>query len=323
MGSQTRKKPRVSCMSYALIVVLLVTCVWCVLGILRFGQTPTMKRIMPFKDKLMESFSIAANNTQAKTNWKEEQKLSNAAKPIFAIAACTHSAPRWKSLNDCSLQTLLIPSIEATVTQEELALWDVRLYVGIDHDDTFWRKHIKNLNGTEWLTVHHEFYDVPEHKIPFNAMMKHAIEDGAEYLARMNDDSEFVTNGWITQGVAALRGFHPSNVGVVGPTCKQGNTAIMTHDMVHRTHLDIFENYYPTTFSAWWIDDWITKVYQPVRSTQLKTWEVKHHTGKHGTRYKVQHQEGKLLTEELRKGKKKVEDWLNNHTAVYQKNGSV
>lgn len=66
--------------SYALILVLLV------LGILRFGQTPTMtKRVghlkVELEDKSKESLSIVANNTQAKTNWKEEQPATAASPP--------------------------------------------------------------------------------------------------------------------------------------------------------------------------------------------------------------------------------------------------
>jgi FkbM family methyltransferase len=462
-------------------------------------------------------------------------------------------------LADSSLQTLLIPSIERYVTKEELDAWDVRLYLGIDHDDVFWLEHHERFEHPSWLTIDRGFYETPNHNVPFNEMMQHAYEDGAEYLVRINDDTEFVTKGWITQGVATLRGFDPPNVGVVGatqtythvvfstfksngtglrsqiesntrsnleglskrvhtiwfedddveknvhgtpvlrsmytqafsqlpdadtytyvngdllvdgdfvrtadavvsaskgghlsrrfllvgkrtnvdwrgkttvedfdahhsegtlfwnnaqdyfmvskhtfdwekaipafvigragydnwlvdtafhdpevalidatPTIRaihqtdhEGNVAQggpnrpdqhynhklgkgewdhgttdyaeletfwmtdgtvgvrdrqglidiggMTHDMVHRTHLEIFETYCPSVFSASWVDDWITKVYQPGRSRQLKDWEVKHHTGKHGTRYNVQHSEGGLLKEELEKGQKKVAAWL-------------
>ena len=99
-------------------------------------------------------------------------------------------------------------------------------------------------------------------------MMRAAYNDGAEYMVRINDDSEFVTSDWVSKAVANLASYDPPNVGMVGPNCREGNTAIMTHDMVHRTHLDIFEHYYPDVFSAWWIDDWISKVYGPTKVNQ-------------------------------------------------------
>ena len=130
---------------------------------------------------------------------------------------------------------------------------------------------------------------------------------------RVNDDSEFVTGGWIDIGVSALKDYVPSNVGVVGPLCNEGNTAILTHDMVHRTHLDIFDNYYPRAFPNWWLDDWITHVYMPNNSRVLKNWQIKHHVNMHGTRYNVKHLYKHMLPTELKKGKQKILNYIESH----------
>lgn len=66
MSSQTRKISisRVLCNAFIVLLLLLV--------ILQFWQTPTMSKLVgPLK--VIESFSIAANNTQAMTNGKEKQ----------------------------------------------------------------------------------------------------------------------------------------------------------------------------------------------------------------------------------------------------------
>ena len=80
--------------------------------------------------------------------------------------------------------------------------------------------------------------------------------------------------------------------------------------MVHRTHLKVFDNYYPKKFSAWYIDDWITKVYEPGRSTKRCDWVVRHHNSKHGTLYKIQWQEKTLLTPSVEEGKNRIKEWL-------------
>lgn len=80
--------------------------------------------------------------------------------------------------------------------------------------------------------------------------------------------------------------FYPTNIGVIGTSCFQGNTQILTHDMVHRSHLDIVGYYYPPEFENWWADNWITKIYQPSRSRKLNNWIV-YHMMVHGTRYRV------------------------------------
>jgi hypothetical protein len=40
----------------------------------------------------------------------------------------------------------------------------------------------------------------------------------------------------------------------------------MTHDLVHKTHMEIFDMYYPAVLSDWWMDDWISKVYGKTRT---------------------------------------------------------
>jgi hypothetical protein len=64
--------------------------------------------------------------------------------------------------------------------------------------------------------------------------------------------------------------------GVLGPLCRQGNTAILTHDFTHRTHMEIFDGeYYPPQLTDWWMDDWIARTYGSSRTRQSKTVEVR------------------------------------------------
>jgi hypothetical protein len=120
-----------------------------------------------------------------------------------------------------------------------------------------------------------------------NLAARRAFENGAEYIARVNDDTEFVSGRWTSLAVAELQGMSPANVGVVGPTFTQGNTGILTHDFVHRSHLEIFDTYYPPQFDNWWVDDWITHVYAASgRMKKMASWTVVH-AGTHGTRYDI------------------------------------
>ena len=60
--------------------------------------------------------------------------------------------------------------------------------------------------------------------------------------------------------------------GVVGPAHKGGNTSILTHDFVHRTHMDIFDQkYYPPELVDWWMDDWATHVYGEARTKKIES----------------------------------------------------
>ena len=241
-----------------------------------------------------------------------------AVRPRIAVCAASKSTPSWQTLDDTALWTVLIPSLLRTIVGEP---FEFTLYLAFDHDDVFWQQHAAGLkfpeqallsatNNTiiELPAIKYDFYTTATHRIPFNELTAQAYDSGADYIVRVNDDTEFITGGWATLGVSALSRL--GNVGVVGPTFAQGKTTILTHDMVHRTHLDIFKFYYPPVFSAWWIDDWITHVYEPDRMRKLPDWHVAHHTTAHGTRYAVQAEESKHLQREIEKGRKTLQKWL-------------
>ena len=262
-------------------------------------------------------------------------------KAVVAICAPTRSQTAWRSAAATRVQTTLIPSIERTITAAERERFTIRLHLGISDDDAFWRQHAGALTAPAWLELRPSYHPAQPGRVPFNEMTRKAFDDGAEYVVRINDDTEFVTASWVTAAVGALREYTPPNVGVVGPTCHEGNVRILTHDMVHRSHLAVFGVYYPRVFKNWrapnrttrapaeslcplcpahtaaasppplattlprlppapprhtsspppspsalrYVDDWITKVYQPGRSTKLPNWTVRHHIGTCGTRY--------------------------------------
>ena len=144
----------------------------------------------------------------------------------------------------------------------------------------------------------------------FNAMLREAYKTGADYYYRLNDDSELkmsnVDEGksWVKVFIDAVNSFQPP-YGVVGPW--GGLDRILTHDFVHRTHLDIFNGvYYPHELVDWYMDDWVSQVYGKERTIKAKEFEVEHHTFHHGQRYKVDRGNQKRLQPLIRKGREKI-----------------
>jgi hypothetical protein len=104
---------------------------------------------------------------------------------------------------------------------------------------------------------------------------------GADYVFRVNDDTEIETVGWAGLMAARLASFRPINVGVVGPSGRHDasqSRKMITHDFVHKTHLRIFATYYPPVLSDWWMDDWISNVYPSSNSLKMREVVVVHHT---------------------------------------------
>lgn len=283
--------------------------------------TSSLEDIMSLPSKWFVTAEASASH-QTHTIVKEQ--IEQNPRTFVAIVMCIRSKPEWKNINQTSLHTLLIPSIEKTVTPDEWKTYRIELFLGFDIGDTFW----ENAQHRQWLqsaAAHRQpqlgfnFLAIRKQRpsqIPFNVACRAAYELGSDYIVRINDDTEFLTPGWISQGTKQLTQFHPSNLGVVGPRCDQGNTIILTHDMVHRLHLDIFGmEYYPDEFDNWWIDDWISKVYGEHNTKRIVEWKVHHHTNKHGTRYKVDEGQRQHLQTTLQQGKQTIAKYMHAHVA--------
>ena len=252
---------------------------------------------------------------------------------VIAVCVCTTSRGFHPSrLEQLSLFRLALPSLMRSLNAEVRASgahlpFELWIYVAYDAGDTFYDRPEQEAEIRRWLEqrlvgplkesgimTQHVLLRFPNAmRKPgpvFNFMTAAAAQDGADYIYRINDDTEFV-GPWVMQAVRTLRGYSPSNVGVVGPICHEGNTAILTHDFVHRTHLDIFEFYYPPILSDWWMDDWITHVYAPSRFTK-GPFLVRHHVSMHGTRYSVDYQHEKQLQREVDDGRTRVAQWLRS-----------
>ena len=89
---------------------------------------------------------------------------------------------------------------------------------------------------------------------------------------------------------------------------------ILTHDFVHRTHMEIFaHNYYPPELVDWFMDDWVTHVYGEIRTARIGSAYAKHHEQKMGTRYSVDFGNKKFLLPSLVRGKQSIGDYMLAH----------
>ena len=181
--------------------------------------------------------------------------------------SCIKSLPVFTSLADAAVVQVLLPTLNRTITLEERAAWSVRLYLCADEDDYFFRNRTAEVDAVGrrfGFDVRMRFYPTVRNRIPSREAARDAVAEGADYLHRTNDDISYIDRGWMSGAVRALRALDPPNVGVVGP--KVWGDGIrsrggMTVDTVHRTHLQLFQYYYPTQLDNWYVDDWITYAY--------------------------------------------------------------
>ncbi|GMH47863.1 hypothetical protein TrVE_jg8967 [Triparma verrucosa] len=153
----------------------------------------------------------------------------------------------------------------------------------------------------------------------FNAMLKEAYIAGADYFYRLNDDTELLVgrgegeHHWAKAFIGALSSLGPP-YGVAGPFHNTGNKRILTHDFVHRVHMDIFRGiYYDPLFTDWWMDDYISFLYGRERTLKSTHYPATHHTSHHGRRYEVGEDKSKKLPGRVKIGREKIAKWMGDH----------
>ena len=272
------------------------------------------------------SFTVARMKGSSVTRCEDvESNYRNADKlPLISILAASTTRKMIKpSVKRMSLFTYLLPSLIRTID----CGFRYEYVLGYDAGDPFF-------DSTEGIaTVDKWFMEnivkpmgkngvmiLPLKKVRVNnsvkkpgpvflEMARAAYEGGADYMYRVNDDTELIDK-WPNAFVKALHSI-PGQVGVVGPTCTQGNVGILTHDFVARVHMDIMQmNYYPPQLVDWWMDDWISFVYGSQRSFKAASVRVVHHTGAHGQRYVVDRANFQTLGRLLKEGRSLIRNHL-------------
>ena len=141
---------------------------------------------------------------------------------------------------------------------------------------------------------------------------------GMDYLYMVNDDTLMQTHGWTERFIQELAKFSPPNVGLVGPTHSGGNTAILTYNFVHRTHVDIFKYFYPHNFTDCFADDWISMLYLPNNCLKVPDVKLKH-TSEFGRRYAIDWTVKKMLPQLIENSRKILQSYLEMRGIVWDK----
>lgn len=256
------------------------------------------------------------------SNYNESVKQKSELPLIAIMAATTTRNVKSPSTNSLSLFTLMLPSLIRTLDCGYRYVY----VMGYDRGDQFYDSE-RGLKAVEsWFQGHVEqplkannimMTLLPvkvDNKVKkpgpvFLEMAKAAYNAGADFFYRINDDTEFLAR-WAHIYAQALLKLGPP-YGVVGPSSVNTADRILTHDFVHRTHMEIFEmKYYPEELTDWWMDDWITHVYGFYRTYLSKKIPVHHHTNAHGQRYKVDKAHEKLVEPLIQEGREKIKKWM-------------
>jgi len=217
---------------------------------------------------------------------------------------------------DLALVNALLPSIAETA-ERGFVYW---VYVGYDEDDAFLDNDERMAELHAWFETNvartlrskdigielrvRKFRNILHQPGPaFNFLTKMAFYDNATWIYRINDDV-VMKSPWASSLTTQIKSYGKP-FGVAGPWCNEGSKGVLQQDMTHRTHLEIFEQYYPVELTSWWMDEWLTKVYGRRRTKRL--WNVLVlHRMVHGSRYEVDHSSYRFLEALVRSGHARI-----------------
>jgi hypothetical protein len=238
------------------------------------------------------------------------------------ISVTSAGQTQWSSLEHTFLYKYSFPTIPTTCETDSFTY---QALIGYDSGDRLFDNQttldaLQLLAQNTWprhitLTTHSVANPRRKPGPVMNHLSNAAHAAGCDYLYRINDDTELLTQ-WTSAFVNTLASFTPPNIGVVGPTCHEGNTAILTHDFVHRTHIDIFGTHYPAELTDWWLDDWISRVYGEGRTLKLNNVVVLHHVL--ATRYEVTWSSVEQLERLVGEGNETLNKFILRHRQLQQ-----
>jgi len=197
---------------------------------------------------------------------------------IAVIIPVTSNKCHYKNFKDTDLFNILFKSfftsynLSAAVGPGDLN-HEYKFYLGIDSDDVFYQDYkvqndiSKFINVMKNTTI--EFVSIDSsHKGNvchiWNELFINAYKDNYDYFVQIGSDIYFQDKDWVNACIDILK--QNNDIGVVGMTDvgrrkSNPNDTLLTQSFVSRKHMEIFGFYYPYEFKNWYIDDWISEIY--------------------------------------------------------------
>ena len=188
---------------------------------------------------------------------------------IAVIIPVTSNKCNFISFKDTDLFNILFKSFFTTYDLNH----EYKFYLGIDSDDKFYqdysvqndiKKFISVMKNTtiEFLIIGSSFKGNVCYI--WNELFKKAFKDNNDYFVQIGSDIYFQDKGWVNACLDILK--QNNDIGVVGMTDagrrkSNPNDTLLTQSFVSRKHMEIFGFYYPYEFKNWYIDDWISEIY--------------------------------------------------------------
>uniref|UniRef100_A0A6C0EXJ6 Glycosyltransferase n=1 Tax=viral metagenome TaxID=1070528 RepID=A0A6C0EXJ6_9ZZZZ len=188
---------------------------------------------------------------------------------IGLLIPTTSKGRKWSTIKDSYLYNLTFKTFLLSQDLEH----EYVFYIGIDNDDPIYdnkqQKVLVNFNKIfKNVTVKFIYLNCSKGHLTkmWNILFRQAYDENCDYFYQCGDDINFKTKGWVNDCILTLR--KNNDVGITGPI--NNNNMIITQAFVSRTHMKIFNYFFPEEIINWGCDDWYNWVYKPNHFFPLK-----------------------------------------------------
>ena len=188
---------------------------------------------------------------------------------IGLLIPTTSKGRKWSTIKDSYLYNLTFKTFLLTQDPEH----EYVFYIGIDNDDPIYDKEqqqlLINFNIIfKNVSVKFIYLNCSKGHLTkmWNILFRQAYEEDCDYFYQCGDDINFKTKGWVNDCILTL--CKNNDVGITGPI--NNNNMIITQAFVSRTHMKIFNYFFPEEIINWGCDDWYNWVYKPNHFFPLK-----------------------------------------------------
>lgn len=167
------------------------------------------------------------------------------------------------------IRKFLLDSLKTTLTEEELKLYHLTVYIGYDHGDAYFGDESGNFDNLKraYPFLNFRLVQFPKtHWLTFiwNRLFVLAFRDGNDYFLQLNDDARFLKRGWLKSTINML-----GSDGVVGLNDSLWQCKLFTQALVNRSHYSRFGGFlFPPQIKDWYSDNWITSAAYPQNSSK-------------------------------------------------------
>ena len=193
----------------------------------------------------------------------------------FIIPSTTNKRDEWKSAEDSYLWSILCSSLEKYTP--DIGNRRIKLFIGYDFDDRIYSIEEERMKfSAVFMNFDMEWFPQPvetKGKVTtiWNNVGREALAQGYDYIKILGDDIRMPSDtGWLGHFANKLK--KNNNIGFSAGF--SNNDQIPTQFLVHKTHFEIFNFFYPEEIPNWTCDDWLYQIYPAKYRNWMKSYPL-------------------------------------------------